>query len=256
MGCLTRVGCLVVVVAVAAGGLYFYGDRLPAEVRLASREVTHRVGAFDSSRTARRDSIERSVGWVAIGAAAIDDATAERARVRLRELASVKGPAFVTLTAADAAAILSSSFARALPATASSLALAISGTEVLVRAEVDLRDFTGTGAFGALLGGAIGGRDLLRMSGTLELAQPGYADYRITSLRLKGVDVPSPLLPSLLRIVRERAPRSSAGRTGVLTDTTNAPAPLAENALRIALPSQIADVRVRDGRLTLYRAVP
>ncbi len=256
MGCLTRVGCLSVVAAVAVGGFYLYGDRLPAEVRDASRQVTNRVAAFDSSRTAQRDSIERSIGWVFIGDPASDGARADHARARLRELVADRGPAFVSLTAADAAAILSSSFVRALPSTASSLALAIAGDQIMVRTEVDLRDFTGKGALGGLLGGAIGGRDLLRMSGTLALAQPGYADYRVTSLRLKGIDVPSPLVPTFLRIVREGAQRAGSARNAERADSTAVPAPIAADALRIALPSQIADVRVRNGRLTLYRAVP
>ncbi len=227
MGCITRVGCLVVVVAAGAGAYWLYGDRLPSELgRLAGR--AGRAVTSDSSTPRDRD---RGIAW-----ASLDDATAGGAEAVAR-LARKDGPAFVTLGAGDLAGFLAAALSRNLPRSSIDPQVAVSGDRVLLRAVVDLRDFAGDGAFGSVIGAAINGRDTLRLSGTLQAIRPGLAQYRVRELRIKGVDVPPRVIPSLVGTLRRRARTDS----------------LAPDALPIPMPRFISDVRVVNGRVTLYR---
>lgn len=234
MGCLTRVGCLVVVVAAGAGAYWLYGDRLPSELgRLAGR--AGRAVTSDTSASRDRDrERDRGIAW-----ASLDDATAGGAEAVAR-LARKNGPAFVTLGAGDLAGFLAAALSRNLPRSSIDPQVAVSGDRVLLRAVVDLRDLAGDGAFGSVIGAALNGRDTLRLSGTLHAIRPGLAQYRVRELRIKGVDVPPRVIPSLVGTLRRRARTDS----------------LAPDALPIPMPRFISDVRVTNGRVTLYRTTP
>lgn len=232
MGCLTRAGCLVIVVAAGAGAYWLYGDRLPSELgRLAGR--AGRAVTSDSSGPRDRDR-DRGIAW-----ASLDDATAGGAEAVAR-LSRRNGPAFVTLGAGDLAGFLAAALSRNLPRSSIDPQVAVSGDRVLLRAVVDLRDFAGDGAFGSVIGAAMNGRDTLRLSGTLHAIRPGLAQYRVRELRIKGVDVPPRVIPSLVGTLRRRARTDS----------------LAPDALPIPMPRFISDVRVTNGRVTLYRTTP
>ena len=252
MGCLSRVGCLVVLAVAGAGAYWMYGDRLPSEVvrasERASKGVTARVRAADSSRRAKNESAERNVGWVSLDQAS-DDRRANAARAKLEGLAKRTGPAFATFDANEIADVLSPALTRMMPRTASETAVAIVGDELKLRSVVELRDFGGASALGTLLGGALGGRDTLRVSGTLDSPTAGVAQLRVRELRLKGVSIPSALIPTIVRLLRDRSGSLAAGRT-VRVDS------LPANALLVKLPPYVADVRVHNDRITLYRATP
>ncbi len=248
MGCLSRVGCLVVLAATTAGAYWLYGDRLPSELRRASRTVSTRVSQADRMRRASRDSAERAVGWVSVDTLSADRALADRVRSKLDGLARDDGPAYVTLDAREAASLLAPALERALPRSASRPEVAFAGERLLLRSEVDLRDFAGSSAVGVLLGGALGGRDQLRAEGLLDAPANGHALLRLTALEVKGVSVPTQLIPTLVRIIRQRSASETSAASTVIA--------MPDNALRIALPPNIADVRVRNGKLTLYRATP
>jgi hypothetical protein len=86
---------------------------------------------------------------------------------------------------------------------------------------------------------ALDGRDTLRMAGTLDLVRPGLAEYRVRELRMAGIAVPPRLIPSVLGALRRAAAADS----------------LPTDALPIPLPKAVADVRVANGKVTLYKAV-
>ena len=252
MGCLSRVGRLVVLAVAGAGAYWMYGDRLPSEVvrasKRASQGVTARVRSADSSRRARSESEERSVGWVPLDRAP-DDTRSNAAREKLAGLAKRTGPAFANFDANEIADVLSPALMRMLPRTASESAVAIVGDELKLRSVVELRDFGGSSALGTLLGGALGGRDTLRVSGTLDSPASGVAQFRVRQLQLKGISIPSALIPSIVRLLREHSGSLDAGRT-VHVDS------LPPDALLVKLPPSVADVRVHNNRITLYRAAP
>ncbi len=230
MGCLTRVGCVVVLAAAGAGAYWLYGDGLPSELgRLAGRAGR----AISSDSTPARDA-DRDIVW-----ASLTDATAGGSEAIAR-LSRRDGPAFVTLGAGDLAGFLAAALSRGLPRSSLNPQVAVSGDRVLLRAVVDLRDFAGQGAFGSVIGAALNGRDTLRLSGTLHAIRPGMAQYRVRELRIKGVSVPPRVLPSLVGTLRGRVQVDS----------------LSPDALPIPMPRFISDVRVSNGRVTLYRTTP
>ena len=252
MGCLSRVGCLVVVAAAGAVGYWLYGDRLPSELTRAAGSAAGKVRdaadratrsnpstsggsgpANDSARAANKDA-ERRLAWATVtpGTAAPPDV--------VTSLTRKDGPAFVTLGAGDLAALAGSGLRKQLPPSVSDLQLALDGNQLLARAMVDVSEIAGDGTLGALLGTALSGRDSVRLAGTVEPLRPGMAQVHIVGMRLKGIDVPPRLIPTFLKALR-RGPRTEG---------------LAADALLLPLPRSIADLRIANGRLTLYKAVP
>ncbi len=249
MGCLSRIGCLVVVVGAGAVGYGLYGDRLPSELTKAIGKAADKVGeaagsAASRARTPRRDTSrrdtsrteERGIEWATIGpSTSVNSGTKVVAALAARD-----GPAFVTLGAGDLAALLASGLPKQLPKSASNVQLALDGDQLLVRAAIDVTEIAGDGTLGRLLGTAMSGRDSVRFGGTIEPLRPGFAQYRVEALRLKGMNVPTRLIPTFIGAMR-RGPRAVG---------------LADNALAVPLPRTIADLRIANGRLTLYKAVP
>ena len=249
----------------AAAGYWLYGDRLPSVLsraaagaagtvttvatnaserldrsdgarRLADREVTQR--AVERAAQARR---EQTIGWVPLPGPEAAPAAAS-ARSPLSRLSGRRGPAFVSLRATELAPWMSTVLAAALPATANRRALAIVNDSVLLRAEVELGDLAGDGTVGAVIGAALAGRDTLRVAGTLELVRPGLARYRVQAIRLRGVDLPPRLVPTLLTLLRRPTPADSLTAVG-------------DGALALPLPAVVADLRVANGNVTFYKAV-
>ena len=87
------------------------------------------------------------------------------------------------------------------------------------------------------------------MSGTLDSPSAGLAQFHVRELELKGISIPSVLIPSIVRLLRERSRAIDAGRTVYLDS-------LPADALLVRLPPSVADVRVHNNRITLYRAEP
>ncbi len=254
MGCLSRVGCLVVVAGAGAVGYWLYGDRLPSELSRAAssaagamRDAADRAtrsnpapagttGARDSASTARADAereAERRIAW-----ATVTPQTAPPDVVAA--LTRADGPAYVTLGAGDLAALAGSGLRKQLPPSVSDLQVALDGNQLLTRAVIDLADLAGSGTVGQLLGTALSGRDSVRLAGTVEPLRDGAAQVHIVGLRVKGIDVPPRLIPAFIGVLR-RGPRTAG---------------LADDALLLPLPRSVADLRITNGRLTLYKAVP
>ncbi|HEY0931662.1 MAG TPA: hypothetical protein VGE27_17195 [Gemmatimonas sp.] len=287
----------MILVAGGAVGYWLYGDRLPSVLSRAASGAANRVTdvaqraseRYDSNdgprisaeeeqrRQAIRDARDRQVGWVGIGAAptAGSGPTSATSRVAalnrtLAPLRSKTGPAYVSLSASQVVGVLTP-LVQQLPPSAKSVQLALEGDQLLVRAVVSLRDFAGSGTIGTVLGGALDGTDTLYVAGPIEPVQPGLAQFRLRELRLKGIDVPSRLIPPLVRKLRQQGERrvreqlaaqarsergaTSAGKT-VDPDRLIDLSALADDGLPIPLPASVSDVRVVNGKLTLYRATP
>jgi len=253
LGCLSRIGCLVVL-AVGGGAAYWlYGDRLPSAVsraatgaagrvtdaatkaseRLDSNQGARIAAENDAARRAERAKRENAIVW-----ARLTPAGSAGSEV-IAGLSRRNGPAYVSLRAPELAGLLAVGMAKVLPLSASRTEVAVVDEQLLLRSVVDLRDVAGTGALRSLLGVALEGRDTLRLAGTLGLVRPGLAEYRVRALRIKGIDVPPRLIASLI----------DAMRRSVNADS------LPSDALPIPLPKAVADVRVANGKVTLYKAL-
>ncbi len=171
----------------------------------------------------------------------ITPAGAARARATLDSLNGPTGPAFVNVGAGDLVAYALEPIVRQIasaqppgePAAARSV-----DNLLLVRGHVRVADLGGEAALGALAG-VLEGTQRIEIRGRVEVAQPGRASFVVTRIALGELALPGPLIGRLVQLI---APR---------TDKTTA-----DEAVALALPAGIADVRLARGRVTLYKGGP
>ena len=217
-GCLRRIGCLFVL-CIAAVAAYLMRDRwLPYVPWLKS---TPRATA----------STTDSLTWEPVS----DDAAA-RARRAIESLGRRTGPVFVSLPPGDLASYFYIALAQQLPPSADSIEATTTGNRMYVRAIISLDDFKAADALGPL-SGIVGRRERLRMGGTFALVRSGLAQFLVEDVRLGELPIPRGGIPKLLRQIR----RGSM------------PPGVAENGLPFVVPPYVADARVADGKITLYK---
>lgn len=163
-----------------------------------------------------------------------DAPTAARAVDSLR---MARGKVFANLTPAEAVAYLIQASARQLPETASDVSAMISGDELHVRAVMSVGDMGGTQVLGPLAS-MLSARDTVQLAGTVDLLRPGMAQFHVKEVRLRSLNVPQPVIPRIVSQIRRDSPPGIAG-----------------DALALPLPSYIGDVRIANGKVTLYKNV-
>lgn len=219
MGCLRSLGCLVLVVVVAVAAWWFRADWLP---------ILHRgsaAGAISDSAS--------TVVWEPV-----TPEGAARAKAAVSKLGSRSGPVFTNLPPGELTGYILEELAKQLPPSAHDVEAAVIDRELWVRAQVKLADFGGPGELGPL-GSLLGDDESVVFGGTLAIVNPGLAVYRVKELRIRDMSVPSPMIAKLLRRV-EHGSR---------------PPGLADDALPMLVPDYIADVRIENGKITLYKTV-
>ena len=164
---------------------------------------------------------------------------AARARRSVQLLSRPSGPVFTNVDGADLASYILDELSKQLPPSAQQLEAAVIDDRLHVRALVNVSDFGGAGSLGPLAA-MLGDREPVEFGGTLELVRPGLAQYRVKVLRLRELSVPSRMIPRLLQRVARGA----------------RPPGLADDGLPLEVPSFIADVRIGQGRVTLYKSTP
>ena len=177
-------------------------------------------------------SVTVAPGWYPLS-----DAGAKRTRDALEKLSSPRGPVFVTLGGSDVASYIMSQIAKQMPASSDSFAARITDDRISVRASMRMSEL-GKSAIG-VLGSLLGDREPVEMSGTLRVLERGMAEFQVTEARIRGVSLPSAVISRLV------APLVHGVR----------PKGLDENALPISIPTYIGDVRIANGRITLYKNV-
>lgn len=217
MGCLMRLGCLVLVLI--AGAVAFltrdrWMDRLPWRSSQAETSVT--ASAWEPISAAGRD---RTIGALA-------------------EMALPKSRAYVTLSAGDIASYMAhfANFDR--QKAADSLMARVDGDQVRLRARVKKSELGGTVA--TIVGPLLRDQEWVEMSGDLRVISKGYAEYRVRELTVRGIGLPDAAIAKLVGSISRisRPPGAS------------------EYGLPLSIPSYIADVRVLNGKITLYKNVP
>jgi hypothetical protein len=217
-GCLKRAGCLVIIILLVAVWYWYARVERPAAV------TTTATGAAATSV---------SSGWQPLTAA-----DAERGRVAVQSLERQSGPVFANLTPAEAASYIFTVVAKQLPPSAKNAEASITGDRLYVRSDVELKDFGGAKTLGPL-GMLLGERDSVRLGGTINMLRPGLAEFLVQEVKLGRVDVPTALIPRLLTQMKK-------GKTveGI-----------SQNGLPMVMPSYISDVRISNGKITLYKSV-
>jgi hypothetical protein len=155
---------------------------------------------------------------------------------KLDELARPSGPVFTNLSATEVASYVFQTVARTIPAQADSAEAAVIGDALFVRAVVPVREIAGTGVLGPLAG-LLNDRERLQLGGTFHVIRPGLSEFEVREIKLRDFKVPSGAIPRLVR-------QLSHGER---------PEGLSPNALPVTTPRSLADVRIANGKVTLYK---
>jgi hypothetical protein len=149
------------------------------------------------------------------------------------------GPAYVTITAAELAALMVESAGHRLPAALDSVQAAVEGETVRVRALVKLDDIRGLDALGPL-SGLLDKQERIEFSGTLGVIRPGLGEFRVATVKVADLALPRAAIPRLLQRL----------------DKSARPEGVAPDGIAFGIPDHIGDVRVARGQVTLYRRTP
>ena len=245
MGCLARFGCLLVL---AIAGFVGYAtrdqwlDKVPwhrsqpqSSVPITPDTAVVRPrgsGGGGTKATLPPTARPDAQGWMPL-----TQAGANRTREALQKLSTPRGPVFVTLAGSDVASYVFLQIAKQMPASTDSFAARVDDDQIRLRARMKTSDLGGTVT--DLLGALLGDRERVEMAGTLRVIGKGQGEFRVSDVRVRNIGLPDVLVTRLVRSVA-RGPR---------------PAGLDENGLPISIPSYVGDVRVSNGRITLYKNV-
>jgi hypothetical protein len=222
-GCIRRLGCLVLIIALAALWYWYARVERPATTTTTVSTTNAVTGASNTS-----------TGWQPL-----TTADAERGRIAVDALARRSGPVFANLSPAEAASYIFLVVAKQLPPSARNAEASIVGDRLYVRSEVDLKDFGGAGQLGAL-GMLLGSRDSVLLGGTIHMLKPGLAEFQVQEVKLGRLDVPKSLIPRLI---------------AQMTHGKNKVYGVSESSLPMVMPAYISDVRIANGKITLYKSV-
>src|SRR3954469_1603225 len=214
MGCLRRMGCLIVLAALAIG-LWITQPRWMPFIRRASntpQPVVERV-------------------WQPLSPDA-----AERGRKAIDGLSLARGPVYANLTANEIASYVVQAAGGAFPAPADSVEAAVIGDVLYVRAIVPTKAIASSGVLGPLAG-LLNERERVSLGGSFHVVRPGLSEFRLRDVKLREFSVPRAAIPRLVQQITK----------GKKTEG------VADNALPVPTPPSLADVRIANGRVTLYK---
>ncbi|HEY3746390.1 MAG TPA: hypothetical protein VGL17_09130 [Gemmatimonadaceae bacterium] len=220
-GCFRRAGCLILIIALVA--LWYWYARVD---RPASTKATADVSATTGATLT-------NTGWEPL---TVPDAN--RGKAAVEGLAQRSGQVFANLTPAEAASYIFLVVAKQLPPSAKNAEAAIRGDRLYVRSEVEMKDFGGAGQLGNL-GFLLGSRDSVLLGGTIQMLKPGLGQFLVQEVKIGRLDVPQGLIPRLIAQLKK----------------ANTVQGLAPNGLPMVMPSYISDVRIANGKITLYKSV-
>jgi hypothetical protein len=217
-GLFRRLGCLIIIVVIAVAVWYWYA-RVPST---SGTTTTSTVGTATSV----------SSGWQPLTAA-----DADRGRAAVQSLGRQSGPVYANLTPAEAASYIFTVVAKQLPPSAQNAQAAIIGDRLYVRSDVELKDFGGSKSLGPL-GMLLGDRDSVRFGGTINMLKPGLGEFLVQEVKIGRLDVPNGLIPRILAQMKRKPVEG-----------------ISQNGLPMVMPSYISDVRISNGKITLYKSV-
>jgi hypothetical protein len=214
-GCFRRIGCAVLLLVLGAAGWHWRAKWMP---KVKEMVTANAPGATES--------------W-----APVTRAGAARAAERIASLRRPSGPAYVNVNVADFAAyLLGDALATVIALDSVPTAIAQDGT-LYLRTRIRLLDVGGKDALGPLAR-MLHDTEPLLIAGRLELVRDGLAQFRLTEVGVRDLKVPSAGVTRL----------AARWRTGPLPDG------VAPEALPVILPGHVADLRIANGRVTLYKA--
>jgi hypothetical protein len=166
----------------------------------------------------------------------ITSQAADRGRHAVASISSSAGPVFVNLRAGEVASYVYEAVTHMAPTPADSVEAAVIGDALFVRAIVPVKEIAGTGVLGPL-GGLLNDRERMSLGGTFHVVRPGLSEFEIREIKIRDFKVPAGAIPRLLDQV-------SHGKR---------PAGIAPDGLPVTTPTSLADVRIGNHRVTLYK---
>ena len=165
---------------------------------------------------------------------------AARAQRSIESLGHRSGPVFANLSAGEVASYAFLTATKgALPPSAKDISAAVIGDRIYIRANVILNELGGRKVLGPLAN-LLSDRDSVRLGGTMNVIRPGVGQFLVQEVRLGALAFPSGLVPTLVQQFR-RGP---------------VPEGVAQNGLPMPLPTYISDIRISNGRVTIYKNTP
>lgn len=168
----------------------------------------------------------------------LTQARADRAQAALERLSSRNGPVYANLTGGEAASFVYRALLRQLPASADSAEAAVIGQSLVLRASVRTADLGGSAVLGSI-GALLHERERVQFTGTFRMIEPGLAEFIVEDVKIRDFSVPHQVIPQLLHRV----------------EFGTRPEGLSPNGLPLKIPAWIGDVRVANGKITVYKSV-
>jgi hypothetical protein len=204
MGCIARLGCLVLIALLAIGG-WLTRDRW-----------LHRLTG--SSTTATSGPV-----WEPLSPEA-----GVRGKRKIDNLSNPSGPVFTNLSASEVASYVFQTAARTIPASADSAEAAVIGDALYVRAVLPVRDIAGSGVLGPLAG-LLNDRERLQLGGSFHVIRPGLSEFQVREIKLRDFKVPTGAIPKLVQQISH-----GARPEGVAADALPVTTPKTLGDVRIA----------------------
>ena len=164
---------------------------------------------------------------------------ATRTRAALDTLARPTGAAFVNVAPADVVAYALNPVLLHLAPADRDAAGPAARAEVgllLLRGNIRMADLGGAAALGPLAG-VLEGPQRIEVRGSVEVPAPGRAYFVVSRISIGDLVIPAAALGAIVQQIAPRRDRTQS-----------------ETAVALTLPASVADVRIRPGRVTLYRA--
>lgn len=166
----------------------------------------------------------------------VTDAGSTQARQALNRLSQPRGPVYVTISPGDLASLGFSEFVSRGRGNVDSVAARVDDERMSLRARVSMapiRQRLGPVA------GVVRDREMMQLTGTFHVLRPGVGEFEVDRAMIGEVILPSGMIPRLIRQI----------------DTRQRPEGLADNALLLPVPPSVSDIRVANGKITVYRNV-
>lgn len=164
---------------------------------------------------------------------------AARGKKAIDALNSRSGPVFANLKGAEIASYVFQRAGAALPAASDSAEAAVIGDALYVRAVVPMKAVVASGALGPFAG-LVNDREPLSLGGTFKVIRPGLSEFQIREVKLREFTLPTRAIPGLVKQL-DRGPR---------------PEGVSPNGIAVRTPPALADVRIANHRVTLYKTLP
>ncbi len=202
MGCIARLGCLIILALLAVVG-WFTRDRwMPAQLR-SHVETPAPVSRWEP----------------------LSPSGADRTRAALAKLAQPTGPAFQTLSASDVASFAMGELSRQLAGTVDSVETRVAGDTVAMRGVVQTSKLGSLGSLASMLHD----REHVQLAGTFRIIDPGVAEFQVREVHVGNVPIPSGMIPELVKRIRRGPVPPGVSPTGLTV-----PIPKSVGDIRVA----------------------